>query len=60
MKRLLCLILGVLFCLSISAKPLSEVRWEAKPGTVALTFDDGPNPTYTPQILKILKILEIL
>lgn len=24
------------------------------PGQVALTFDDGPNPTYTPQILDIL------
>ncbi|MFH8468776.1 bifunctional polysaccharide deacetylase/glycosyltransferase family 2 protein [Streptomyces sp. NPDC017991] len=23
--------------------------------TIALTFDDGPNPTYTPQILKILQ-----
>ncbi|MFG2790515.1 bifunctional polysaccharide deacetylase/glycosyltransferase family 2 protein [Streptomyces sp. NPDC048419] len=23
--------------------------------TIALTFDDGPNPTYTPQVLKILK-----
>ncbi|MGW7241710.1 bifunctional polysaccharide deacetylase/glycosyltransferase family 2 protein [Streptomyces sp. NPDC054804] len=22
--------------------------------TIALTFDDGPNPTYTPQVLKIL------
>lgn len=27
----------------------------ALPGTVALTFDDGPNPTFTPQILAILK-----
>lgn len=25
------------------------------PGKVALTFDDGPDPTYTPQILDILK-----
>lgn len=24
-------------------------------GTVALTFDDGPNPTFTPQILAILR-----
>jgi cellulose synthase/poly-beta-1,6-N-acetylglucosamine synthase-like glycosyltransferase/peptidoglycan/xylan/chitin deacetylase (PgdA/CDA1 family) len=23
--------------------------------TIALTFDDGPNPTYTPQVLKILE-----
>src|SRR5580765_7584734 len=27
----------------------------AQAGTVALTFDDGPNPVYTPQILAILK-----
>ncbi len=26
-----------------------------EPGTVALTFDDGPSPVYTPQILDILK-----
>jgi peptidoglycan/xylan/chitin deacetylase (PgdA/CDA1 family) len=26
-----------------------------QPGTVALTFDDGPNPVYTRQILAILK-----
>ena len=26
-----------------------------KPHTVALTFDDGPSPIYTPQVLAILK-----
>ena len=26
-----------------------------KPGKVAITFDDGPDPTYTPQILDVLK-----
>ena len=26
-----------------------------KPGLVALTFDDGPDPTWTPQILDVLK-----
>jgi peptidoglycan/xylan/chitin deacetylase (PgdA/CDA1 family) len=31
------------------------VRTQALPGTVALTFDDGPSPVYTPQILKILR-----
>lgn len=31
------------------------IRTKPLPGTVALTFDDGPNPTYTPQILAILK-----
>ncbi|MEV6760970.1 glycosyltransferase [Streptomyces sp. NPDC051105] len=27
--------------------------------TIALTFDDGPNPTYTPQVLKILDQYDI-
>ncbi|MFE5035518.1 bifunctional polysaccharide deacetylase/glycosyltransferase family 2 protein [Streptomyces sp. NPDC056683] len=27
--------------------------------TLALTFDDGPNPTYTPQVLKILKQYDV-
>jgi cellulose synthase/poly-beta-1,6-N-acetylglucosamine synthase-like glycosyltransferase/peptidoglycan/xylan/chitin deacetylase (PgdA/CDA1 family) len=27
---------------------------ELTPGTVALTFDDGPDPTWTPQILDVL------
>nr|WP_084713473.1 glycosyltransferase [Streptacidiphilus rugosus] len=26
-----------------------------RPGTVALTFDDGPDPTWTPQILAVLR-----
>jgi peptidoglycan-N-acetylglucosamine deacetylase len=31
------------------------VRTLPVPGTVALTFDDGPSPIYTPQVLAILK-----
>jgi len=30
-------------------------RYARTPKTLALTFDDGPDPTYTPQILKILR-----
>jgi cellulose synthase/poly-beta-1,6-N-acetylglucosamine synthase-like glycosyltransferase/peptidoglycan/xylan/chitin deacetylase (PgdA/CDA1 family)/spore germination protein YaaH len=30
-------------------------RYGAHPGLIALTFDDGPNPKYTKQILDILK-----
>jgi cellulose synthase/poly-beta-1,6-N-acetylglucosamine synthase-like glycosyltransferase/peptidoglycan/xylan/chitin deacetylase (PgdA/CDA1 family) len=30
-------------------------RYGAKPGKVALTFDDGPDPVWTPKILDILK-----
>ena len=37
------------------AVPLSSVRWQPLPGTVALTFDDGPSPKYTPEVLAILK-----
>lgn len=33
----------------------TEVRKNPLPGTIALTFDDGPSPIYTPQILAILK-----
>jgi peptidoglycan/xylan/chitin deacetylase (PgdA/CDA1 family) len=33
----------------------ADVRTKPLPGTVALTFDDGPSPIYTPQILAILK-----
>lgn len=40
---------------SIFAKSLDEVRWKPLPNTVSLTFDDGPSPIYTPQILEILK-----
>lgn len=47
----------LLFIVSQSslAKNLSDVRWTAEPGTVSLTFDDGPSPIFTPQILDILK-----
>ncbi|WP_432171287.1 bifunctional polysaccharide deacetylase/glycosyltransferase family 2 protein [Streptomyces sp. 1222.5] len=27
--------------------------------TIALTFDDGPNPTWTPQVLKILRAYDV-
>jgi cellulose synthase/poly-beta-1,6-N-acetylglucosamine synthase-like glycosyltransferase/peptidoglycan/xylan/chitin deacetylase (PgdA/CDA1 family)/spore germination protein YaaH len=30
-------------------------RYGAHPGLIALTFDDGPNPKYTKQILDVLK-----
>ncbi len=55
MKRLLIPILGLCLSLSALAQPLSEVRWKPIKGTVALTFDDGPSPIYTPQVLAILK-----
>jgi peptidoglycan/xylan/chitin deacetylase (PgdA/CDA1 family) len=45
----------MIVCQSGLAKNLSEVPITAQVGTVALTFDDGPSPIYTPQILDILK-----
>ncbi len=42
-------------CVPSFANNLSIVQTVAQPGTVALTFDDGPSPIYTPQILDILK-----
>ena len=43
--------------LSLGAVSLTHagIRLKPQPGTVALTFDDGPNPKYTPQVLQILK-----
>ncbi len=35
--------------------PYAIERAGYRPGLVALTFDDGPDPNYTPQILDILK-----
>ena len=35
--------------------PMSFVRSGSVNKTVALTFDDGPDPTYTPQVLAILE-----
>lgn len=55
MKKLLLMLCIIFFTATSLAIPLSEVRWKPLKGTVALTFDDGPNPDYTPQILAILK-----
>lgn len=47
-----------LICFAAHAEEKSSVDAIRKiplPGTVALTFDDGPNETFTPQILAILK-----
>jgi cellulose synthase/poly-beta-1,6-N-acetylglucosamine synthase-like glycosyltransferase/peptidoglycan/xylan/chitin deacetylase (PgdA/CDA1 family) len=35
--------------------PYSMEYYGYKPGTVAISFDDGPDPTWTPKILDILK-----
>jgi peptidoglycan-N-acetylglucosamine deacetylase len=47
---------GVLCCLlPLTAVASDAVRTTPLKGTVALTFDDGPSPIYTPKILEILK-----
>jgi peptidoglycan/xylan/chitin deacetylase (PgdA/CDA1 family) len=43
------------FAFATDNNSLKDVRKQALPGTIALTFDDGPNPVYTRQILAILK-----
>ena len=53
------LFIGAMCCLfsftTFAADNDHAVHKFPEKGTVALTFDDGPNPTYTPQILAILK-----
>lgn len=48
-------LIAVFFITYCSYAIAPHVRIHALPGTVALTFDDGPSPIYTPQILDILK-----
>jgi cellulose synthase/poly-beta-1,6-N-acetylglucosamine synthase-like glycosyltransferase/peptidoglycan/xylan/chitin deacetylase (PgdA/CDA1 family)/spore germination protein YaaH len=36
-------------------RPITITRTGYRPGLIALTFDDGPDPRWTPQILDILK-----
>lgn len=52
--RIMILITLCLYAALIQAIP-PKVHTTAQPGTVALTFDDGPSPIYTPQVLDILK-----
>lgn len=53
-KKILLIAIFCLFPLFATATE-NGVRTVAEKGTVALTFDDGPTETYTPQILAILK-----
>ncbi|MCF3178668.1 glycosyltransferase [Streptomyces polychromogenes] len=38
----------------LDARTPAPVSLDVPAGTVALTFDDGPDPTWTPQVLRIL------
>lgn len=55
LKRLLALFLFPMAAIAADNNAMSSVNKLPTPGTVALTFDDGPNPVYTRQILAILK-----
>lgn len=56
MKKYFPALFAVLTILGMgSAMGAESVRTTPLPGTVALTFDDGPSPVYTPQVLKILR-----
>lgn len=50
------LVILVATCLATVASPPLEAEavTPCSRGTVALTFDDGPHPTYTPQVLDVL------
>lgn len=54
LSRWLCASFIFLFALQVQAGD-KATRTVGLKGTVALTFDDGPHPVYTPQILAILK-----
>jgi peptidoglycan/xylan/chitin deacetylase (PgdA/CDA1 family) len=41
---------------AVERSPLGRrIRWRGEPGGVALTFDDGPDPEFTPQVLDVLR-----
>ena len=59
MIRTLCLLCGVVFCMEVLKLPAeARVIYRCASGDgrkrIALTFDDGPHPKYTPQILDVL------
>src|SRR5262245_22746158 len=39
----------------IDARSSPPKSWTPRPGRVALTFDDGPDPTWTPRVLDVLE-----
>ncbi len=58
MYKLLALLI-ILFSSFSCQADAPNVHKYPLPGTVALTFDDGPSPIYTPQILDILKKYDV-
>lgn len=58
MKSLLFFVFTFFSVISYAEK-LPATNTLPEKGTVALTFDDGPSPIYTPQVLAILKKYDI-
>ncbi len=59
-RKVMLLMFCLLLCCttaSAAAPGSDEVVWNVQTDQklIALTFDDGPNPVYTPQILDILR-----
>ncbi len=54
-KKILCILLPVvLMTLPVSSAEV-VYSWKTNEKTIALTFDDGPHPVHTPEILDILE-----
>nr|WP_261381632.1 polysaccharide deacetylase family protein [Paenibacillus cremeus] len=55
-KLSLCLFIAAFTCAAARPAGSDEVVWNVQTDQklIALTFDDGPNPVYTPQILDLL------
>ena len=51
---LVLLVFTVYASLTLPARLYMEARCKGKPGTLALTFDDGPHPVQTPALLDLL------
>lgn len=58
MKKLLTIFLSVALCIPVSAGDVIY-SWHSNDKKIALTFDDGPHPTQTPEILEILAEYDI-
>lgn len=58
MKKLLTLFLAVALSVPTSAADVIY-SWHSNEKKIALTFDDGPHPTQTPEILEILAEYDI-
>ncbi|MFJ7275516.1 bifunctional polysaccharide deacetylase/glycosyltransferase family 2 protein [Kitasatospora sp. NPDC098663] len=43
----------------VDARGAAPISSAVRPGTVALTFDDGPDPAWTPQILRLLAAKQV-